>query len=256
MDKKTENQTQQIAGILLEIGSILMSSGASTERIRITVQRIAQAYNYNIDLMLTHRALLLTITDKTGEHLFSRIKRISPHGVNFKMVSGLSHLSWNVHENKMPFNEILTEIDRLKSLAHYPRWLIILAVGIADASFCRMWNGGYPAMLITFIATMAGIFVRQETIKRNYNPYICIYLAALVASTISGSAEYFQLSKDSHIAFSTSILFLVPGVPLINSITDLIDGNILNGIVRGTNGLLIAFFIAMGMLTVKLFFNI
>jgi len=256
VNRNIEEQTKQVAEVLLEVGSLLMSSGASTERIRITVQRIAKVFKYDIDLMLTHRAILLTITDDSGEHLFSRIKRISPHGVNFKLVSGLSHLSWNVKDNEMSVEEVATEIVRLKSLKHYPRFLVIIAVGVADAGFCRMWDGGYKEMLIAFIATIIGIYIRQETTKRKYNPYICVYFAALSASIISGCADYFNLAEKSHIAFSTSILFLVPGVPLINSITDLIDGNILNALVRGMNGLLIAFFIAMGMFTVKLLLNI
>jgi uncharacterized membrane protein YjjP (DUF1212 family) len=57
-------------------------------------------------------------------------------------------------------------------------------------------------------------------------------------------------SGDTRVhAFATSVLFLIPGVPLINSFSDLIDGNIMNGIVRGVNGLIIAFAIALGLLT-------
>jgi len=211
---------------------------------------------YQSELMITHRALMLTITDESGEHLFSRIKRTSPHGVNFKLVSGLSHMSWNISEGDWTLDAIKAELDRLKSLAHYPRWLILLAIGFADFSFCRLWDGGIIEMLVAFVATVFGLYVRQETSKRNYNPYICIYLASLVASLISGTAEYFNIGTKPEIAFSTSVLFLVPGIPLINSITDLIDGNILNGIVRGINGLIIAFAIALGILTIKLIFQI
>jgi uncharacterized membrane protein YjjP (DUF1212 family) len=51
------------------------------------------------------------------------------------------------------------------------------------------------------------------------------------------------------------VLFLVPGVPLINSVTDLMDGNIQNGMVRAMNGLMIAFSIAMGLFAVKMILN-
>jgi uncharacterized membrane protein YjjP (DUF1212 family) len=56
------------------------------------------------------------------------------------------------------------------------------------------------------------------------------------------------MSNTLEHSFATSVLFLVPGVPFINAFTDLIDGNILNGLVRGMNGLLIAFMIALGLL--------
>jgi uncharacterized membrane protein YjjP (DUF1212 family) len=68
-------------------------------------------------------------------------------------------------------------------------------------------------------------------------------------------AEHFQIGADPDKAFATSVLFLVPGVPLINSVTDLMDGNIQTGIVRAVNGLMISFSIAMGLLSVKMILN-
>jgi len=64
------------------------------------------------------------------------------------------------------------------------------------------------------------------------------------------------IGAHPELAFATSVLFLVPGVPLINSFTDLIDGNISIGIVRGTNGLLVAFSIALGLLAAMVVFKI
>ena len=45
------------------------------------------------------------------------------------------------------------------------------------------------------------------------------------------------------------LLFLVPGVPLINAVSDLVDGNFLTGIARFAHGSLISFCIALGLLT-------
>jgi uncharacterized membrane protein YjjP (DUF1212 family) len=62
-------------------------------------------------------------------------------------------------------------------------------------------------------------------------------------------------SKLDH-AFATSILFLIPGVPLINSVIDLMDGYIINGIDRGINALIHAFAIAAGLATIILIFKV
>lgn len=253
--------TKRVAGILLETGALLMSCGASTGRIRITVNRISEALGFQAELMVTHRALMLTISDDPNdtangtEHLFSRIKRTSPHGVNFRIVSGISHLSWNVADNNWDIDQIEEELERLQALPHYPRLLLLTLVSLAGSSFCYLFGGGYIEMMVTFTASFIGLFVRQETMKRKYNPYICVYLAALTASLISGLAEYYGIGDHPAKAFATSVLFLVPGIPLINSFTDLIDGNILNGLVRGINGFLIAFAIALGLLTVKIIFQ-
>jgi uncharacterized membrane protein YjjP (DUF1212 family) len=64
------------------------------------------------------------------------------------------------------------------------------------------------------------------------------------------------MGNEHEHAFATSVLFLIPGVPLINSFSDLIDGNLQNGIVRGLNGLIISFVIALGLLTTVLIYQI
>jgi uncharacterized membrane protein YjjP (DUF1212 family) len=253
---KTLNEDAQSAGtILLEIGSLLMSSGASTHRTRLTMERIARGLGYGIELLITQRALMLTITEKDQQHFFSRMKRISPHGVNFRMVSGISHLSWNVMEDNWTIAQISEEVQRLKSLPHYPRLLVLVLVGLAGSSFCNIFGGGPIEMTVVFVATIVGLFVRQEAMRLKFNPYLCVFFAAFAASLMAGLAGYFELGADTDKAFATSVLFLVPGIPLINSVTDLMDGNIQNGLVRAVNGLMIAFSIAMGLFSVKMILN-
>lgn len=253
--KTLTEDAQAVGNILLEIGASLMSSGASTHRTRITLERMARGLGCGIELLITQRALMLTIINKDEQYLFSRLKRTSPHGVNFRIVSGISHLSWNVLEQNLTVAQISEELQRLKSLPHYPRLVVLGLVGLAGAAFCRIFGGGYIEMTVAFVATVIGLFVRQEATKAKFNPYICVYFAAFAASFIAGMAEHFQIGAEPDKAFATSVLFLVPGVPLINSITDLMDGNIQNGMVRAMNGLMISFSIAMGLFSVKMILN-
>jgi uncharacterized membrane protein YjjP (DUF1212 family) len=250
-----KEDAQAVGNVLLEVGSVLMSSGANTNRVRITLTRIARGLGYGIELLITHRALMLTIFDKNQQHFFSKLKRTSPHGVNFRIVSGISHLSWNVIENKMTVAEIWDEVNRLKALPHYPRLVVLSLVALAGSAFCYIFGGGYVEMAVAFVATFAGLFVRQEATKMKFNPYMCVFFASFAASFIAGLSEYFHLGTQPDKAFATSVLFLVPGVPLINSVTDLLEGNLQNGIVRAMNGLIIAFSIAMGLFSVKMILN-
>lgn len=245
----------QVGNVLLDVGSALMSSGASTHRTRLTLERLANGLGFKIELLITHRALMVTVIDKSQEHFFSRLKRTSPHGVNFKVVSGISRMSWRVLEENWSVEQIEVELRRLKKLPHYPRWVVLTVVGLAGAAFCRIFGGGFLDMLVAFTATFAGLFVRQTAVNKKFNPYISIYFASLTASLIAGSAEFFAIGSNYDAAFSTSVLFLVPGVPMINAVTDMMDGNIQNGTVRLFNGLIIAFAIAMGVFTVRALFN-
>jgi len=251
-----KKELAKIADVLLEAGAMLMESGANTGRIRVTVNRIVHSLGYQVELLITHRALMVSVIDDKGKFYSSKLKRTQPHGVNFKVLSGISRMSWRVQDEDWDLDQIKQELARLKSLPHYPRWQVLLLVSLSGAAFCRLFGGGWVEMLVAFIATFAGLFVRQEAIKKNFNSYISVFLASTVASLFSGLAVKLGIGAHPELAFATSVLFLVPGVPLINSFTDLIDGNISIGIVRGTNGLLVAFSIALGLLAAMVVFKI
>ena len=250
--KECTNKASEVGSILLDVGAALMSSGASTHRTRLTLERLALGIGVKIELLITQRALMVTVIDNDQELLFSRLKRTSPHRVNFKIVSGISRMSWKVLEENWTLEQVAVELRRLKKLPNYPQWVELTMVGLAGAAFCHIFGGGIIEMLVVFTATFAGLFIRHWAVKKKFNPYVCVYFAALTASFIAGSAEFFKIGSQPEAAFSTAVLFLVPGVPLINSITDLMDGNIQNGIVRMVNGLIIAFAIAMGVFSVRI----
>jgi uncharacterized membrane protein YjjP (DUF1212 family) len=145
--------------------------------------------------------------------------------------------------------ELKKELRNLHALKPYPRLIILCFVSLAGAAFCYIFGGSVIEMLITFGATFCGLFAKQQLTKYSFNPYICTYVAALTASLFTGAFHLAGLTVTLENAFSTCVLFLIPGVPLINCLTDLIEGNILNGIVRGINVLMYTLAIAFGLLT-------
>jgi uncharacterized membrane protein YjjP (DUF1212 family) len=256
MDAAKQTELRQLGKTLLEIGSLLMSAGANTGRIRITVNRIAASYGYRTEMLISHRTIMLTLLSEGDEHFFTNLKRTSPHGVNFKMLSGISRMSWRVVEEKWSIEQINEELKRLTSLPHYPRWLTLTLVSLAGAAFCRLANGAPEDMAIVFAATFLGLWVRQESTRLGFSAYLCVYFAALAAALIAGLPVKLGTPHEHEAAFATCVLFLIPGVPLINSFSDLIDGNIQIGLVRGVNGLIIAFAIALGLSSAVLIYQL
>lgn len=248
-------EIKELGSTLLNIGAYLMSSGANSRRIRMTIERISKTFNCTTELLITHRALMISVSDENEEHFHSSLKRTMLHGVNFKVVSAISKMSWQVVEERWTIQQINSRLDEIVKVEHYPRLAILTMVALAGASFCRLSGGEWLDMLVTFFATFVGLFVRQEAIKHRFNPYVCIFFAAFTSSLISGVFVRFVPGIQIN-AFSTSVLYLIPGVPLINSFSDLIHGNIMNGIVRSVNGIIIAFSIALGLMIAKLIFQI
>jgi uncharacterized membrane protein YjjP (DUF1212 family) len=248
-------EPKDLGALLLDIGVSLLKSGSSCSGIRITMTKFASAYQYVPHVTIGPKSISLTLNDENDITIFNGTQSTPAQGVNFKIISAISRLGWSVAEKKLSVPELKDQLKKLHALRHYPRIITLCFVSLAGASFCYTFGGNTVEMIITFGATFCGLFVRQQLAKYHFNPYICTYLAALAASLFTGAFHQAGLTITLEHAFSTCVLFLVPGVPLINSFTDLIDGNILNGIVKGVNALIHALAIAFGLLTTMLIYN-
>lgn len=246
----------ELGEMLLEIGSLLMVSGANTERVKVTISRIASAFDCDSDLMITNHALMLTLTYKDNIKTFTSVRWVPNMHLNFNLISDISTMSWKIVEEKWSVERINKELLLLDRKPLYSRSLVLFLVALAGASFCRLFGGDFIEMGLCFLGTLVGLYVRQETMKLKFNFYLCVFFAALASSFLVGLCSFLNPERDFIHALATSVLFLIPGVPMINSFSDFIDGNVLNGTTRGVNVLVIAFAISLGLMVTLLIFNL
>ncbi|MBC8100864.1 MAG: threonine/serine exporter family protein, partial [Armatimonadetes bacterium] len=145
--------------------------------------------------------------------------------------------------------EAQAEIQRIRHQPlHYSRRVIIVAVGMGCAAFCRLFGGDVTAVVTTLIAASIAMFTRQELHKHHLNPLLIVMLTAFTAGVIAGIGATWRVSERPQAALAASVLLLVPGVPLVNAAGDLLKGYIFTGTMRGVYGALISFCIALGLL--------
>ena len=159
----------ELGEMLLEIGSLLIVSGANTERVKITISRIAGAFDCCSDLMITNHALMITLTYKDKIKTFTSVRWVPNMHLNFNLISDISTMSWKIVEEKWPVERINKEMKLLDRKALYPRFLVLFLVALAGASFCRLFGGGLTEMILCFSGSFLGLFVRQETMKLKFN---------------------------------------------------------------------------------------
>ncbi|RIW17111.1 threonine/serine exporter [Algoriphagus lacus] len=253
----SHHDPQQLGRLLLDMGITILHSGAPTRRVNLILYRVAKAYGYELHLALSTRHLSISLQGGQQENAFSggRSKPSLP-GVNFRVVSEISTLSLELAENQLPLDQVKERIKLIKSQPHYPRIIVLTVVSLAGSAFCYTFGGDYLEMGITFLATFFGLFLKQELTKRSVNTYLITFFSAVLAALVIGLFWKIGLPTQLDQAFATSVLFLVPGVPLVISFVDLLDGFILNGIERGVNALMHAFGIAAGLAFVLYIFQI
>ena len=133
---------------------------------------------------------------------------------------------------------------------------MLLLASLANACFCRLFDGNLTSMCIVFVATLVGFFIRQELTRRKLN-HLAVFVICAFVSTMVGVTDYLYFHGGTEdITLGTSMLYLVPGVPLINGVMDIVDGHALDGIARLTNACLLIICIAVGLSATVITFDI
>jgi uncharacterized membrane protein YjjP (DUF1212 family) len=242
--------------LLLDISSLLMVSGANTSRVNLSIDRFAAALHFKASCFISHKSIIMTLYEENSTLSCTRVKNIPPYAINFSIISAISKASWHAVESQWTLNQIASEIETIKTQNRYPKPIVLIAVSLAGAGFCKIFNGDYVNMGVAFVSTFIGLLIFQLTHKEKYNVYLRIFSASLIASILASLGIIFNIGENPQTALATSILFLVPGVALINSFTDLLENNIINGMVRFTTGLMTVLAIALGLFVAMILFQL
>lgn len=242
--------------LLLEIASLLMVSGANTIRVNLTINRFAECLNLKSSCFISHKSIIMSLYDEESDLSCTRVKNIPTQAINFNIISAISKVSWDTLSTTWTIDQIAEEIETIRNKKRYSNLVVLLAVSLAGAGFCNIFKGDYLNMLVAFVSTFIGLLVFQFTHKEKFNIYIRIFASSLTASLIAGFGVFYSIGEFPQSALATSILFLVPGVALINSFTDLLDNHIINGMVRFTTGLMTVLAIALGLFITMIIFQL
>lgn len=239
---------QEIADLLTDIAAELMTSGAHTMRIIQNISRMAATFGYYIELSVFQLSIMMTITSREDStNRLTLIKKTRPLALNFTIVSDLSALSWDTFDKSLTYDDIRQRYHDIVTQKRMSRWLVLFLVGCANAAFCALFKGDLYAISLVFFATVVGFYIRQTLVKKHVNHLIVFTTSAFVASLLAGLGYVFHLGTTPEIALASSVLYLIPGVPLINSILDIIEGHVLTGIARLVNASSLIVCIALGL---------
>lgn len=255
-EENVHRTLKDTAIFLAEYASTLMAIGAQTSRIQLNTVRMARSFGYHINLLIFPKTLSITLLDTEHNHSYTYIKKTPAMGLNFKANMKLSELSWKAFDDKLPLAELWRRFKEIVKEKRESRWTVLILVAFANACFCRLFDGNLTSMAIVWVATFVGFFIRQELTKRGMN-HLAVFVICAFVSTMIGVTDFIYFHGGTEdISLGTSMLYLVPGVPLINGVMDIVDGHALDGIARLTNACLLIICIAVGLSATVIMFGI
>ncbi len=244
----TREALQDVIDLCLWTGQLLLQYGAETAIVEETMHRLATGLGADwVDILVSHSALVVTTT--SGDEFRTKTRRVVRFGgVNMTILASINRLSRQASAGVIDRFRLREQLEVIEAYSKpYPLWLIPLAVGLACAAFARLFGGDLVDMGVTLVAAASAMGVRLLAMRRFLNPYLTTAAAALTAGTVAGYAFSQSWGMHPALPFAASVLLLVPGVPLINSIEDLLKGYVVTGLARGTTGFLVTMSIAAGL---------
>ena len=214
--------SRELCRFLSRYGAWLLGSGATCIRLEKNMKRIADAYGKEVELTVMPRHIHVTVYEPGRNDMTTAISSVQATAISFNINTMLSRLSWEVADRKISFAEAERQFEQIITSDTQNRWLVLLLVTLANASFCRLFGGDAVAMAIVAIATAAGYYLKQLLLGHGADVRVVFLVCSFVSSILGATDSLFSIGATPEIAIGTSVLYLVPGIPFLNSFSDML----------------------------------
>ena len=267
-------QSRRALELVTRIGEVLLKNGGEIFRVQQTMQLVAKAYGIpGFQVYVLANGLFVsmqeegrTITrpvesgDAAGqeylfgqEHLASRahlarqVRYVPLSSVHLGRVAAVNNLSREIVAQKYTVEEASRKIEQIDKLPFTSNAVQTLMSGLGAGAFCILFGGSLLDSAAAFLSGLVlWIFVLFLTARGANKIMVNILASALVTAMGVLFFHLFSFGDSMDMIVIGSIVPLLPGVPLTNSIRDYLNGDYLSGTIRMIDAVLVACCIALG----------
>lgn len=225
----TSNRTpcpsvREVCAWLADYCAWLLGCGSTCIRLEKNVRRIAQAYGKEVEITIMPRHIHLSVwqEEERADAVTVVVSVCHAAGISFNINTRLSELSWEIADRGISLAAARRRMNAI--VGHDPRnrWLELLLVTLANASFCRLFGGDAVAMAITGVATAAGYHLKLVLLGHGVDLRVTMLACSFASAVLGATGVLFSCGTTPMIALATSVLYLVPGIPFLNSFSDML----------------------------------
>ncbi len=233
------------ATLVGRVGLMMLSVGTGAWRVRASMNKISRALGITCTADIGLLAIAYTCIEN-GE-TYTNALSINTTGVNTHRLNYMEDFADSFQEKAgkysvEQFHRILDKIQKLPP--NYKAWNLGLASALACCAFTFLLGGGIVEMICAFFGAGIGNFVRKLLLEKHItllaNVTIGVASACCVYVLLLELAEIIMGVSSVHQAgYICSMLFIIPGFPLITGGLDLAKLDLRSGLERITYALLI-----------------
>jgi uncharacterized membrane protein YjjP (DUF1212 family) len=209
--------------VLLRFGAAMMHAGDTAFRVREGMALLARALGIeSLAVQVTIGALQATAR-RDGETA-TLLREIGPPGIDAQRIVCLEKLAQSSRPG-LTAHQLSAALDGLEQTRpRYPIVVVAGAVGLASASFSYLNGGDALGTVAAAIAGGTGQAVRALMFARHLNQFavtaVCAVLTAGLYCALIAALAAGGFGPGHAAGFIFSVLFLVPGFPLVAGLLD------------------------------------
>ena len=239
-------EAEQLLTCALDMGEMMLISGAEIGRVENTVQLICAAYGcVRTDVFTITSSMVVSIED-ANRKFYTQTRRITGTQTNLSRLDQLNSLSREICAKKPSYSFIQAKLRIIREMRAYSLWFRAVSSALIAGAFTVFFGGGWADMVVSAILGFALCFCTHWLQKAGMNQIFVNVVASFLVSLAAIAMTNAHWGQDVNKIIIGNIMLLIPGIALTNSLRDMISGDIMSGMLRFFDAILVAAAIAAG----------
>ncbi len=207
----------------LEMALIVIQNGGSTGRAERTFRNILAGYGQAQPSVAWRLDVVIACGMEEGRP-WTVVRPVGPMGLNLVRASAAEVLGERVARREVDVAQLDSETARIQELPlPYGRWTLVAAAACAGACFSQIPGGDWGAAGIAAVAAGVGQLLRSHLRARKMTIGNVTLVCGILSACIAASGVRLGFSQAAPAAEIAAIIYMVPGLPLINGFVDVIS---------------------------------
>lgn len=229
-----------------DVGYMLLANGAEIYRVEESMQRIFRAYAVDTgEIFAIPTCIYVTISTGDGRPV-TKIKRCLSRGTNLDKVERVNDLCRRICRDTPDFKTIRQELRGIDARPNYSYLQQVLAFSMVAFAFTLFYGGTFADAVVSIFCGAAIKIVSQQMNRFHANSFFVNILAGAASALIALTAAHYNFDLNADKIIIGALMNLVPGIAITSFMRDLMAGDLVAGLIRLTESLLVAAAIAIG----------
>lgn len=228
------------------VGQLMLTNGAETFRVDDTVKRICKSRGFShINVFMAPNTIIVS-DDRFDGYTFMKV--IESRCINLNKIDLLNDFSRRfVNETDMSIKEAIEELKNLEEKSPHSKFARNIWTAIGSSSFAVLVGGdNFITFMLTLITSVMAMIIHDNINKVSKVPVFATLVSSLVIGFCGIGLVEIGILQTPKMLIVGSIMPLLPGVPFIKAIRDLVSGELMSGVGRAIDAGIIATGIAVG----------